>query len=123
MTDIKNQAQGLDPNLKARDVLQLSQKTGNVYQSLIVISKRARQLSNELKNELHNKLEEFATVTDSIEEVHENKEQIEISKFYERLPNPTIIAFHEFMNEELEYRAKDDGSGDDDDEDGLLDDA
>lgn len=104
MTDIKNQAQGLDPNLNARDITSLSEQTGNIYQSLAVISKRARQLSNELKNELHNKLEEFATVTDSIEEVHENKEQIEISKFYERLPNPTIIALHEFMNEELEYR-------------------
>ena len=107
MTDIKNQAQGLDPNLTARDIHTLSKKTGNIYQSLAIISKRSRQLSNELKNELHNKLEEFATVTDSIEEVHENKEQIEISKFYERLPNSAIIATEEYLNGEIYYRYND----------------
>ena len=107
MTDIKNQAQGLDPNLNARDIAMLASKTDNIYQALAVISARARQLSNELKEELHQKLEEFATVSDTIEEVHENKEQIEISKFYERLPSPTIIALHEFMNDQLEYRSLD----------------
>lgn len=119
MTDIKNQAQGLDPNLTARDIQSLAAKTGNIYQSLAVISKRSRQLSNEIKNELHNKLEEFATVTDSIEEVHENKEQIEISKFYERLPNPTIIALHEFLSDELEYRSKGEMKKEDDEEELL----
>ncbi|HLF65970.1 MAG TPA: DNA-directed RNA polymerase subunit omega [Saprospiraceae bacterium] len=104
MTDIKTKAQGIDPNVSARDIEALAGKTGNAYKSLNVIASRARQLSQELKNELHKKLEEFATVTDTIEEVHENKEQIEISKFYERLPNPTIIAYHEFMDNELEYR-------------------
>jgi DNA-directed RNA polymerase subunit K/omega len=104
MTDIKNKAQGIDPNVSARDIESLADRTGNAYKSLNVIAARARQLSQELKNELHKKLEEFATVTDTIEEVHENKEQIEISKFYERLPNPTIIAYHEFMDRELEYR-------------------
>ena len=104
MTDIKTKAQGIDPNVSARDIEALAGKTGNAYKSLNVIASRARQLSQELKNELHKKLEEFATVTDTIEEVHENKEQIEISKFYERLPNPTIIACHEFMDNELEYR-------------------
>jgi DNA-directed RNA polymerase subunit K/omega len=104
MTDIKNKAQGIDPNVGARDVRALAAKTGNAYKSLNIVATRARQLSQELRNELHNKLEEFATVTDTIEEVHENKEQIEISKFYERLPNPTIIAFQEFMDDELEYR-------------------
>lgn len=104
MTDIKNKAQGIDPNVSARDIHTLASKTGNAYRSLNVIAVRARQLSQDLKNELHKKLEEFATVTDTIEEVHENKEQIEISKFYERLPNPTIIAYQEFMDDELEYR-------------------
>ena len=104
MTDIKTKAQGVNPNVGARDIKALAEKTGNAYRSLNVISARARQLSQELKNELHNKLEEFATVTDTIEEVHENKEQIEISKFYERLPDPTIIALHEFEDNELEYR-------------------
>lgn len=104
MTDIKNKAQGIDANVSARDVKGLASKTGNVYKSLNIIASRARQLSQELKNELHNKLEEFATVTDTIEEVHENKEQIEISKFYERLPNPTIIAYQQFVDDEIEYR-------------------
>lgn len=104
MTDIKNQAQGLDANLHARDVAAMAAKTGNVYKSIAIVAKRSRQLSSELREELHQKLEEFATVTDTIEEVHENKEQIEISKFYERLPSPTIIALHEFADDELEYR-------------------
>lgn len=104
MTDIKGKAQGIDPNVAARDIKSVAEVTGNAYRSLNIIASRAKQLSQELRNELHSKLEEFATVTDTIEEVHENKEQIEISKFYERLPNPTIIAFQEFVDEELEYR-------------------
>ena len=117
MTDIKNQAQGLDANLNARDVALLASKTDNVYKALAIISARARQLSNEMREELHQKLEEFATVTDTIEEVHENKEQIEISKFYERLPSPTIIAFHEFLQDQLDYRSL--GEQDEEDTDEL----
>ncbi len=104
MTTIKEKAHGLDPNLTARDVAGLANQTGNIYKSLAIISARARQLSNDMKEELHQKLEEFATVSDTIEEIHENKEQIEISKFYERLPNPSLIALHEFENEELEHK-------------------
>jgi DNA-directed RNA polymerase subunit K/omega len=115
MSDLKTKAQGIDPNVQARDIQSLAHRTGNAYKSLNVIAARARQLSQELRNELHKKLEEFATVTDTIEEVHENKEQIEISKFYERLPNPTIIAFQEFMDDELEFRQL--GAPDDSDED------
>ena len=114
MTDIKSKAQGVDPNVAARDIKALAAQTGNAYRALNVIASRAKQLSQELKNELHKKLEEFATVTDTIEEVHENKEQIEISKFYERLPNPTIIAFHEFEDKELEYRQLNSGESSDD---------
>jgi DNA-directed RNA polymerase subunit K/omega len=117
MTDIKTLAQGLDPNLDARDVDVLSKKTSNIYHSLAVIATRSRQLSNDLKNELHNKLEEFATVTDTIEEVHENKEQIEISKFYERLPHPTIIALDEFLNDQLVHRLLTDKKDDEDEGD------
>lgn len=104
MTDLKTKAQGVDPNVAARDIKYIAEQTGNAYLTLNIIASRAKQLSQELRNELHKKLEEFATVTDTIEEVHENKEQIEISKFYERLPNPTIIAFQEFLDDELEYR-------------------
>lgn len=107
MSDIKSKVQSLDPNVEARDVKGIASETGNIYEVLNIISKRAGALSQDLKIELHSKLEEFASKSDTIEEVHENKEQIEISKFYERLPNPSIIAFHEFMNGELEYRYKD----------------
>ncbi len=104
MSDIKNKVQGLDPNVRARDIQQLVGNTNNVYEALNIVTKRARQLAVDLKYELHNKLEEFAVSSDTIEEVSENKEQIEISKFYERLPNPVIIATEEYLNDELYYR-------------------
>lgn len=103
MSDIKSKVQGLDPNVSPRDVRNISEMTGNIYEVLSIITKRANQLSVDLKNELHSKLEEFAVVSETIEEVQENKEQIEISKFYERLPNPVLIAMNEFLNDELEY--------------------
>lgn len=107
MSDIKSKVQSIDPNVAARDIKSIAGTTGNIYEVLNVISKRAANLSQDLKIELHSKLDEFATTTDAIEEVHENKEQIEISKFYERLPNPSIIAYTEYMNGELEYRIRD----------------
>ena len=107
MTDIKNQVQNIDPNASARDIKGLIKKTGNIYESLSIITKRARQLSVDIKHELHGKLEEFAVSSETIEEIQENKEQIEISKFYEKLPNPTMIATSEFVEETLEYRYKD----------------
>lgn len=107
MSDIKSKVQGIDPNVEARDVKSIAHTTGNIYEVLNVIAKRAGSLSQDLKHELHSKLEEFATTSDAIEEIHENKEQIEISKFYERLPNPAIIAYTEYMNGELEYRLRD----------------
>lgn len=84
----------------------LTQNTKNIYESLMVIAKRARQLNVQLKEELNSKLEEFAVTPDTIEEINENKEQIEISKFYEKLPNPTVIATNEFLEDKLEYRFK-----------------
>ncbi|HMR42401.1 MAG TPA: DNA-directed RNA polymerase subunit omega [Saprospiraceae bacterium] len=104
MSDIKTKVQGLDPNLHARDLKQFVDGTANVYESLAVIAKRARQLAVDLKHELHEKLDEFAVNPETIEEVTENKEQIEISKFYERLPNPSVIATEEFLNGEIHFR-------------------
>jgi DNA-directed RNA polymerase subunit K/omega len=104
MSDIKSKAQGLDPNVQPRDVIELVNKTGNIYESIAVVAKRARQISSDLKWEIQRKLEEFAVSTDTIEEVQENKEQIEISKFYERLPNTPIIATNEFLNDEIQWR-------------------
>lgn len=107
MSDIKAKAQGLDPNVQPRNVMDLVDKTDNIYESLVIVSKRARQISSDLKWEIQRKLEEFAVNTDVIEEVQENKEQIEISKFYERLPNTAIIATHEFLNDEVQWRYQD----------------
>ena len=104
MTDIKTKVQGLDANLSARDVEYLAQTTGNIYEALAIISKRANQLSVDLKSELHQKLEEFAVSTETIEEIHENKEQIEISKFYERMPKPSTTAVDEFLEDKVMFR-------------------
>ena len=104
MSDIKSKVQGLDPNVTPRDVLELVQNTDNIYEAIAIIAKRARQISSDLKWEIQRKLEEFAVNSDTIEEVQENKEQIEISKFYERLPNTSIIATHEFLNHEMQWR-------------------
>ena len=115
MTDIKSQVQGLNSFAKARDIHQLVNKTGNIYESLAIISKRANQLNVEIKHELSEKLEEFAVSSDTIEEVHENKEQIEISKFYERLPNAALIATEEFLSDQINYRYRDEDNTDQED--------
>jgi len=106
MSDIKTRVQNIDPNLKAQDIEDLAGGTGNIYRTISIIQKRARQLNVDIKHELHGKLEEFAVVTERIEEIQENKEQIEISKFYEKLPNPTVIATNEYSGGsiEVEYR-------------------
>ncbi len=107
MTDIKNKVQNLDPNVKARNIKDMVRPTGNMFEALVAISKRSNQISNQRKRELHTKLEEFSVTSDTIEEIHENKEQIEISKFYERLPNPAIIATEEYLNGELVIKYRD----------------
>jgi DNA-directed RNA polymerase subunit K/omega len=104
MSDIKSKVQSLDPNVTARNIDSIVSPTGNIYESLNVVTRRARQLSVDLKQELNQKLQEFSSTTDAIEEIQENKEQIEISKFYERLPNPAIIALDEFLKGEIHYR-------------------
>ena len=87
-----------------RDLNMLEAKTGNIYEAVIICSKRANQISVEIKEELNRKLEEFANYTDNLEEVFENREQIEISKFYERLPKHTLIALEEFENDQIYVR-------------------
>jgi DNA-directed RNA polymerase subunit K/omega len=95
-------------NIETRDVNELKNKTGNLYESIAIIAKRANQINISLKEELHNKLEEFASHTDSLEEIHENKEQIEISRAYERMPNPALLATQEFMDAKVYYRKNED---------------
>ena len=104
MNTIKILANAIDQNVKARDIKEMASRTSNIYESITVISKRARQLSAELKRELHDKLEEFVVVTETIEEIHENKEQIEISRSYEKMASPTLLATEEFINNDLEWR-------------------
>lgn len=87
-----------------RNMIELSAEVGNVYESVIIMAKRSNQISVELKDELNKKLQEFASYTDNLEEIFENREQIEISRYYERLPKATLIAVQEFIQGEIYYR-------------------
>ena len=87
-----------------RNMEDLWQETGNVYETVAIIGKRANQIAVEIKQELSKKLQEFASYTDNLEEVFENREQIEISRFYERLPKPTLIATEEFIDGNIYFR-------------------
>jgi DNA-directed RNA polymerase subunit K/omega len=94
-------------SVEPKKLTDLRDKTGNIYNSIAVIAKRANQINIVVKEELHEKLEEFASHTDSLEEIHENKEQIEISKAYERLPNPALLATTEFLEDKVYFRKND----------------
>lgn len=106
MSTNKKLVSSLNPLIETRDVLAMKLKTGNIYESIVVASKRANQINVSLKEELHRKLDDFANHTDTLEEVHENKEQIEISRFYERMANPALQALGEFMTDKIYYRKK-----------------
>ncbi|HLS94032.1 RNA polymerase Rpb6 [Sphingobacterium allocomposti] len=87
-----------------RDLRQLDKGTGNIYESIVIIAKRANQIAVDVKEELNGKLAEFASNNDNLEEVFENREQIEISKHYERLPKATLIAVDEYLNDKVYFR-------------------
>lgn len=87
-----------------RDLAEIEKKTGNIYETVTIIAKRSNQISLEIKEELSRKLEEFASYTDNLEEIFENREQIEISKYYERLPKPTLLAFQEYIEDKIYFR-------------------
>lgn len=103
----KEETKSLSPFIETRNLADIADQTGNLYQSINIISKRANQINAKLKEELHKKLEEFASSTDNLEEVFENREQIEISKYYERLPKTTLQALNEFVNHEVYFRKAD----------------
>ena len=92
-----------NPSIITRDTDKIAEQTGNLYESVSIISKRARQISSKMKEELNNKLAEFASGVDNLEEIHENREQIEISKFYERMPKAGSIAIDEFMDKKTYF--------------------
>lgn len=105
MSKLRRQLSANTSNVvETRNLTEVKAKTGNLYESIAIVAKRANQINIAMKEELHNKLDEFASHTDSLEEIHENKEQIEISRAYERMPNPALLATQEFMEGKIYYR-------------------
>ena len=91
-------------NTVTRNIMDLCTETGNIYESVVIIGKRANQISGAMRDDLEKKLQEFASLNDNLEEVTENREQIEISRYYEKLPKPTLIAAQEFLDDQIYYR-------------------
>ena len=105
MSKLRRQLSANPSNVvETRNLTEVKGKTGNLYESIAIVAKRANQINIAMKEELHNKLDEFASHTDSLEEIHENKEQIEISRAFERMPNPALLATQEFMENKIYYR-------------------
>ncbi len=94
----------LNPMIEPRDVAEIGEKSGNVYKSITIMGKRANQIQTKIKDELHRKLEEFGSHTDNLEEIVENKEQIEISRFYEKMANSAIQSINEFNENKIYFR-------------------
>ena len=91
-------------NTTVHDLIDLAEQTGNIYETVAIIGKRANQISADMKNDLEKKLQEFTEKTDNLEEISENREQIEISKYYEKLPKSTLIATKEYEDSKLHFR-------------------
>src|ERR1700746_1336649 len=109
MSKLRRQLSANTPNIvETKNLVDIKEKTGNLYESIAIVAKRANQINIALKEELHNKLEEFASHTDSLEEIHENKEQIEISRAYERMPNPALLATQAVLDEKVYFRKGED---------------
>lgn len=97
----------ISPLIETRNLEAIGEDFRNVYEAIVAITKRSNQISTELKQELHGKLEDFASHNDSLEEIQENREQIEISRFYEKLPHPVLLAINEFEADQLNIRRND----------------
>lgn len=106
MSTNRRSMSSITPLIETRDVIAMKEKTGNLYESIAIVSRRANQISVTMKEELHRKLEEFTTHGDNLEEVHENKEQIEISRIYERMANAPLQSINEFNEDQIYYRKK-----------------
>jgi len=91
-------------NTVSRDMSKMWEDTGNIYETVSIISKRSNQIASDMKQDLDKKLQEFASYTDSLDEVFENREQIEISRYYEKLPKPTLIATKEYEDNEIYWK-------------------
>jgi DNA-directed RNA polymerase subunit K/omega len=93
-----------EQSIVTRDIRKFDGPTGNLYEAISIMSKRANQISSEIKEELTSKLAEYSSHTDNLEEVFENREQIEVSKYYEKLPKPALISIQEFLEDKVYYR-------------------
>lgn len=100
----KHEMSQLHPSIETRNLNEIKAKTGNLYEAISIVSKRSRQIGTNIKEELVVKLEEFSSTSDNLEEIFENREQIEISKYYERLPKSTLVALAEFLGDKVYYR-------------------
>lgn len=94
----------LDPNIQPLDLFKMLDETGSIYRALMVISKRSNIIAQQMKQEIVSRLTDFSSYSDSVEEIVENREQIEISKLYEQMPKPTIIALYEYQNHLIEWK-------------------
>ncbi|HEY1030564.1 MAG TPA: DNA-directed RNA polymerase subunit omega [Flavipsychrobacter sp.] len=106
MSTNKRAMAAVNPMVETRDVVAIKNRTGNLYESIVVMARRANQISVTMKEELHRKLDEFSSHADNLEEIHENKEQIEISRIYERMANPALQATNEFFEDKIYHRKK-----------------
>ena len=98
------QKEKIEKNAITRNIREFDTDTDNIYETVAILSKRANQISTELKDEMRTKMQEFNTTTDSLDEIFENRDQIELAKTYEQMPKPTLLAIHEFEKKEIYYR-------------------
>lgn len=91
-------------NTTTRDLVKMAEPTGNIYETVCIIAKRSNQIAGEMKHDIEKKLQEFASLNDNLEEISENREQIEISRYYEKLPKPTLIATQEYLEDKIFWR-------------------
>ncbi|HMX05345.1 MAG TPA: DNA-directed RNA polymerase subunit omega [Chitinophagales bacterium] len=106
MSSLKKINTQLSTQIEVQSLKNIANTSGNIYRSIYIVGRRADQITGMVRGELHSKLEEFASHQDNLEEIHENREQIEISKYYEKLPKSTIMALDEFLNAKLFFHER-----------------
>ncbi len=106
MSSLKKINTQVSPTIEVQSLRDIANASGNIYKSIYIIGRRADQITGMLRGELHSKLEEFASHQDNLEEIHENREQIEISRYYEKLPKSTLLSLDEFLNNKLFYNER-----------------
>ncbi len=109
MSSLKKINTQVSPNIEVQSLRDIANASGNIYRSIFVLGRRADQITGMVRSELHSKLEEFATHQDNLEEIHENREQIEISRYYEKLPKSTLVSIDEFLNGKLFFHEREEG--------------